>query len=370
MLYIYLQNQPTMEINAKKIERSSKIVNIIISLILCFFLILLSNKIISDLDSTIERPDFENFVNKTKKADIDKIISIKNTEIEQLNNQKTMMEKMILTAKTNYENEKQSFDNWIAARKTLQAPDKDKEVIQRAKNIDEYFKVEQSWRLQVDSISNKINTLEESKNELYKENDSEYAVAQKKFDQAYKWFELRVFLVRLLFVLPILGIGVFFFIRFRNHKFSPLFMGFVYFSVYCFFFGLLPYLPSYGGYVHYTVGILLSIGIGYYAIKNLRLYLERKRAELESSSEERAKNVHSETAEKALENHICPSCGKDFFLKKWEHPNTNAENEVFKTITDFCRHCGLVLFKKCEKCSHKNFAHIPYCSNCGTKQGV
>ncbi len=322
------------------------------------------------MDATVQRPVYENFINKEKKSEIDGKISIKDTEIAQLNNQKTTMEKMIITAQQNYDNEKKSFENWLATRKTLQSPDKDKEVIQKAQNIDEYFKIEQSWRKQVDSLSDKISKIADSKTELYQENESEYAIAQRNFDKATKQYDLKVFLIRLLFVLPILGVGVYFFIRYRNHRFSPLFMGFVYFSVYCFFFGLLPYLPSYGGYVHYSVGILLSIGIGYYAIKNLRLYLERKKTELEASSEERAKNVQSDAGEKALENHICPSCGKDFFLKKWETPNSKSDSDIYKYITDFCRHCGLVLFKNCEKCGHKNFAHIPYCASCGNKQSV
>jgi hypothetical protein len=42
-----------MELNSKKMERTSRIVYYSISTILCIFLILLSNRIIGDLDSGI-----------------------------------------------------------------------------------------------------------------------------------------------------------------------------------------------------------------------------------------------------------------------------------------------------------------------------
>jgi len=88
---------------------------------------------------------------------------------------------------------------------------------------------------------------------------------------------------------------------------------------------------------------------------------------LKISTQERAKNVQTSVAEKALENHFCPSCGKDFIIKKWEFPVKNTDNEAYKLVTDFCRHCGLELFSNCKSCGNKNFAHLPYCSSCGAK---
>ena len=357
-----------MELNSKKLEKTSRVIYYSISTILCIFLILLSSKIIGDLDSTTQRPNLEDFENKNVLVTLNKSIEEQDAELENLNLKNETIEKTITTARENYTNEKQSFDNWLQTRKTLGSPDKDHEVIERAKKLDDFYKVEQEWRLQQNTLQTRISETEKKKQEFQKSIDKEKAEADAKYEKYLKRYELKVFLIRLIFVAPILVLGIFFFLRYRRHKFWPLYFGFTLFSLYAFFFGLVPYLPSYGGYVRYSVGVILSGGLGYYAIKRIRQFIEQKQAELKTSTQERAKKVQTETAEKALENHFCPSCGKDFLLKKWEFPLTkNLEIEVYKFVPNFCRHCGLELFKNCNNCGTKNFAHLTFCSSCGAK---
>lgn len=356
-----------MELNSKKLERTSKLIYYSISAILCLFLILLSNKVIEDLDTATVRPQVTNFENKKIIDNLDQKTSDINLNIQDLATKKQSVEKTITTAKENYANEKQSFDNWVQTRKTLGSPDKDQEVINRARRLDEFYKVEQAWRLQLNAQQAEIDVRYKQKEKLQAVIYKEQELANTKYNEAIKKYDLKVFLIRLLFVAPILALGIFFFLRYRHHKFWPLYFGFTLFSLYAFFVGLVPYLPSYGGYIRYAVGIILSAGLGYYTIKTIRNYIERKQAELKVSTQERAKNVQTEVAEKALDNHICPSCGKDFLIKKWEFPLKNIENDAYKLVTDFCRHCGLELFTNCRNCGNKNFAHLPFCSSCGTK---
>ena len=357
-----------MELNSKKLERTSRIVYYSISIILCLFLILLSNKVIDNLDSIALRPESKDFENKSVMSNLDQDKNTQQLYIENLNTKKTTIEKTISTAKENYKNEKQSFDNWLQTRKTLGSPDKDQEVIDRARRLDEFYSVEQDWRTQLNSLQAKIDEADNKLQGTQKLIDREISKAETKFDKELRWYDLKVFLFRLLFVAPILALGIFFFVRKRHHKFWPLYFGFTLFSLYAFFLGLVPYLPSYGGYVRYSVGVILSAGLGYYAIKTIRQFIEKKQAELKVSTQERAKNVQTEVAEKALENHFCPSCGKDFIMKKWEFPGAkNPEIEMNKLVTNFCRHCGLELFTNCSNCGNKNFAHLPFCSSCGGK---
>ena len=355
-----------MELNSKKLERTSRLVNYAISIILCLFLILLSNRIIGDLDSTIKRLDSDDFENKSAIETFDGEIEKRSAAIENLSVKKEAIEKTIEMARDNYTNEKQSFDNWIQTRKTLGSPDKDQEVIIRANKLDEYYKVEQEWRSELNILQNQIDEIRKEKQEIQKSINEENSTTYEKYREALKWYDLKVFLIRLLFVAPVLALGIFFFIRYRRHKFYPLFFGFTLFSIYAFFFGLVPYLPSYGGYVRYSVGVVLSIGLGYYAIKHIKQFIEQKQAELKISTLERAKNIQTITAEKALENHFCPSCGKDFLLRRWEFPAAKTtDTDDYKHVTTFCRHCGLELFRNCNNCGTKNFAHLLFCSSCG-----
>ena len=360
-----------MELNSKKLESTSKIIYYSISAILCIFLILLSNKVIDDLDGVAKRPEAENFENKKTLLTLAKQDGQLDAEIETINSKKATIQKTIIIATANSKNEKQSFDNWLQTRKTLGSPDKDQEVIDRAKKLDEIYKIEQSWNLELNNIQTQYEELEKKKGDITMLTSKEKALAETKFEETLKWYDLKVFLIRLLFVGPVLALGIFFFIRKRKDKYWPLYFGFSLFSLYAFFFGLVPYLPSYGGYVRYIVGIALSGGLGYYAIKKIRIYIEHKQEELKISTEVRSKNVHSHIAEKALDNHFCPSCGKDFIIKKWEFPLSKmVDTNAYKFVTSFCRHCGLELFKKCTDCGNNNFAHLPYCSSCGTKQAT
>jgi hypothetical protein len=357
-----------MELNSKKLERTSRIVYYSISTILCIFLILLSNRIIGDLDSTTSRPYSADFENKSVLAELDKNVEVQNAELDNLRSKKETVEKTIATAKENHANEKQSFDNWLQTRKTLGSPDKDQEVIARAKKLDDFYQVEQEWRTELNALQTQIDETQKKKQEIQKSINKEQDVAYEKYEKAIKKYDLKVFLIRLIFVAPILALGIFFFIRYRRHKFYPLFFGFTLFSIYAFFFGLVPYLPSYGGYVRYSVGVILTAGLGYYAIKRIRQFIEQKQAELTISTQERAKKIQTTVAEKALENHFCPSCGKDFLIRKWEFPaKKTVETDIYKYVTTFCRHCGMELYKQCENCGTQNFAHLPFCSLCGTK---
>lgn len=358
-----------MELNSKKLERTSRIVYYSISVLLSIFLILLSSKIIDDLDRTVSRPQLEDYLDNAKLSQLNATSDSMNLEISNLNSKRETINRAIEAAQGNYQNEKSSFDAWIVTRKTLGSPDKDTEVLERVKQIDSYLAIEKDWRAKDMLIQGDIDLINKKlgeNQELIYEAQNE---AQKVYDTVIKAYDLKVFLIRLLFVAPILALGIFFFVRFRRHKFWPLYFGFTLFSLYAFFVGLVPYLPSYGGYVRSTVGVILSIGLGYYAIKSIRVFIEKKQEELKISTQERAKNVRTEVAEKALENHHCPSCGKDFIVRRWEFAQAKATfnpESVYMLATNYCRHCGLELFKNCSNCGAKNYAHLPYCSDCGT----
>ena len=353
-----------MDINDKKLKRTGKLVNWTISIVLMGFLIALSSLIIEDLDTTVRYPDYETYVDR---APIDELYSANTAlqeQIDALYETKNNYQKMQDLADENKNAEQESFDNWIKTRSTIGSPAQDKDVLRRTRKIDEYRAVSLAWKLRCDSIQSQANALSSEISDNRSKENIILAQANQQHRQAVKKYDLRVFLIRLLFVAPVLALGIFFFVRYRSHRFKALFMGFALFSVYAFFFGLVPYLPSYGGYIRYVVGILLTVGLGYYAIKRLKDYSDKKRAELNESTDKRAMKLQNEISERAFNNHICPSCGKDFFLKPWEASQANKQN--LQIATDYCRYCGLQLVKTCE-CGQRNYAHLPYCIACGVK---
>jgi hypothetical protein len=355
-----------MEFNNKKLEKTSKLINYVIAIVLCGFLISLSSKFLDDIDQWKERPMVEEFTdlslrneNNSEIAALEEKINLKREKISNL-------EKTVQIANSNYSKAKESYDNWLKARKTVGSPNEDKEVISRANQLDEIYKTQQEWELEIARVNEDIQDLYNQQQEFYEVIQQDEQRAYEEQEKAYRKYNLKIFLIRLAVILPLLLLGIFFIVKFRKHKYWPLFLGYILFSFYAFFFGLVPYLPSYGGYIRYTVGIILSIVFGIYAINKIRAFMERKKSELKESTQDRAKKVQTETAEKALDNHMCPSCGKDFIVKGWDKSvGKKTRTEALGMVTNFCRFCGLELFKPCKKCGHENYAHLPFCANCG-----
>ena len=86
--------------------------------------------------------------------------------------------------------------------KTLGSPDKDEEVVSRATRLDEFYKVEQEWRAQLAVRQGAIESKVQQQEQLLQRENGR---AGDKFKAELKRYELKVFLLRLLFVGPVLG---------------------------------------------------------------------------------------------------------------------------------------------------------------------
>ncbi len=358
-----------MELNSKRLEKTSKLLYWIISIILCGFLILLGNRILWNLDQAFTAPQMQDTVSEKALAPIlaEQVdLAVDKSKLEK---ELQTLDSTIAAANQNYNNEKQSFDNWLETRKVLGLSKDDAEVKSRVAKLDNFYKIEQEWIAQRTKLNTSIGQIDEASALLDNQRLLITNDANERYVQAKNWFDIKVFLWRLLIVSPILLLGLWFLLKRRHDAFWPLYRGFVLFAFYAFFVGLAPYLPSYGGYVRYGMGIVLSVVLGYYAIKNIQLFLAKQKEQLQVSQMERAQNIQLEAAEKALNQHYCPSCGKDFLPNNWE-VNTNPAlanrmPSAYRLVSDYCRHCGLNLFANCSQCDTKNYVHLPFCMSCG-----
>ena len=164
--------------------------------------------------------------------------------------------------------------------------------------------------------------------------------------------ELRVFGYRLALTLPLLGVAGWLFKRHRQSRWWPFVWGFIIFAVFAFFFELVPYLPSYGGYVRYIVGIVLTVAVGRWAIVALQRYLERQRAAEAQPDQMRRAELSYDTAVARMAKGVCPGCERAVDLKN--------------PLIDFCPHCGIGLFDQCGVCRARKNAFSRFCQACGS----
>ena len=248
--------------------------------------------------------------------------------------------------------EQQSLENWLAARSATEQSEQNPEVIARTRKLDELKAKEQTLQQQYAAIQQRQLDNRQQRDRNEKELEQEQNNASKLKEKDDRRIELQVFLYRLALTLPLLLIGGYLFAKKRRSRWWPFVWGFIYFALFAFFVELVPYLPSYGGYVRYAVGILMTILIGRYAIIAMNRYLERKRNEEALPADERQQQMDYDRAQQCTAKGICPGCERPL---DFQHPEM-----------DYCPHCSINLFNRCGNCNTRKSAFNRYCFHCGS----
>lgn len=248
---------------------------------------------------------------------------------------------------------REKFDNWLATRHATARPEQDKELIERTQELDGLANAERvalaAMELQQQAHLDASQAKERAQNEYNQLGDA----AQAPYLAALRAQELRVFGYRLLLTLPLLALAIWLFRTQRKSIYWPFVWGFIYFAAFAFFVELVPYLPSYGGYVRYIVGIALTVLVGRQAIVGLQRYLERQKAAEALPDTERRKTLSYDVALARLGKGVCPGCERPTDLKD--------------PTRDFCPHCGIGLFNHCGHCNARKSAFSRFCHACGTQ---
>lgn len=114
----------------------------------------------------------------------------------------------------------------------------------------------------------------------------------------------------------------------------------------------MPYLPSYGGYVRYVVGIGLTVLVGRQVIVSLNRYLEKQKLAEQLPDAQRRHELSYDTALTRLAQGVCPGRERAVDLKRPD--------------IDFCPHCGIGLFDHCTACQTRHSAFARFCHACGS----
>jgi hypothetical protein len=153
-----------------------------------------------------------------------------------------------------------SFRAWATTRQVTQDTTSDPEVSKRVRQIDTLIAHQRDAQHAVDELSRQDAQLNAQERAEQTKLAKLQADAQDRYDAAMRVQELRVFGWRLAMTLPLLVIAGWLLLRRRGSKYWPYVYGFAIFAGFTFFVELVPYLPSYGGYVRYLVGIIVHVG--------------------------------------------------------------------------------------------------------------
>lgn len=334
-------------------ERTYGIVLWILSIVFAAFIIGLGNLVIGDLPQVEEPVHVDQFVESKQSAALKK-------ELAQIAERRGAIDGKLDIARLQLEQAQkasqtgtETFQAWIQTRTATTNPQQDPEVIARTRQLEQLKANERALQASIAELENERLPLQQRESELQNRQYELERQSQPALERAMFWQELRIFAFRLLITLPMLLVAAWLVVKKRKSDHWPLMRGFVLAAVFVFFVELVPYLPSYGGYVRYAVGIALTIAAGHFLIKNMRAYLARRAAVEQQAEAERRKLVSHDEAFKKMAAKACPGC---------DRPIVQMEGSE----TNFCVHCGMTLYNRCPSCDHRKMAFFRYCMECGT----
>lgn len=341
---------------AKSTRRPQHIFTIVmwvLSLIFAGFLIGLGGLLIKDLRKVDKPLTIENYV---ESGELTRIKGEQNRLSQLLRQQQRNMEDaraQFNSAQEDYDSARNSLRNWLETRTATEASDQNPEVISRNRNVESLNNKRRERMTRLEEFETQIRNTQRQTQDLRRQRTDLLNAARPEFNAKKRARDLRVFLFRLALTLPLLLAAGWMAKTKRGSSYWPLYRGFILFALSAFFVELVPYLPSYGGYVRYGVGILMVLGISHFIIKGMRNYVARKQAEEQRSESERRQSIDYETALKKITAKTCPGCDR-------------AITQRDGIETDFCVHCGIRLQEKCTQCGERNISFHRFCLCCGT----
>lgn len=323
----------------------------VIAFIFAGFLIGLGNLVVKDLPQVQSSPEMMDFVDKAKYNQLRQVIESKQKVVNAAYKEVQKENDKLYKLQEKYTQSKEAYENWLSARQTTQDQNQNAEVLNRTKDLEKQQAHINEQQQVIDVKNNEVNQLQQDLSQSDTSLKEMERVAYEQVDHVYRINQIKVFIYRLAITLPLLLIGAWLFVRKRKSQQWPFVWGFIFFALFTFFVELVPYLPSYGGYVRYIVGIIVTVFIGHYSIKALQNYLEKQKKAESMPNTELKERLSYDLAQQRLSRSICPGCERPIDLKDESR--------------NFCIHCGTGVFNRCTKCNSRKNAFAKYCHSCG-----
>ncbi|SFE15672.1 zinc ribbon domain-containing protein [Paracidovorax konjaci] len=324
----------------------------LVSLVFASFLIGLGGTLVGDLPRVEAPLQLDDFLDRPAAEALRAEVRAAGTAEEQA--QAALEQAQLQRSKARSESQaaNESFNHWIATRSATQQAEHNPEVVQRTQALDALKVRERQTQQAVEAQQQAALDARQAAAAARQRLGQLEAAGYESMRAAQRKVEMRVFLYRLALTLPLLVVAGWLFAKKRKSTWWPFVWGFIFFALFAFFVELVPYLPSYGGYVRSIVGIVVTVLVGRYAILALNRYLERQRQAEALPDAQRREELSYDVALARLDKGVCPGCERPVDLKN--------------TAIDFCPHCGIGLFDRCGACSTRKSAFARFCHACGT----
>jgi hypothetical protein len=323
----------------------------LIALIFAGFLIGLGGLVVGNLPGVEAPPTLESLIDPA-------VSSAAHTSIEQAQKAQRLSElanesatQKLHAAQARYANARETFNTWLDTRTATGRTSQDNDLVTRTAQLEEMNGSVRSALKIADLAEQESAQTQRTLNAAETANDALISQAQEKLDALQRSIDTKNFLIRLAITLPLLVIAGWLFAKQRKNRYWPFVWGFIFFALFAFFVELVPYLPDYGGYVRYIVGVIVTVLAGRYAINALQRYLQNQKSAETLPDDQRRMALSYDVAQSRLAKGVCPGCERKADL-------TNPK-------VDFCMHCGISHFDVCSSCQTRKNAFARFCPGCG-----
>ncbi len=323
-----------------------------VAVVFAGFLINLGGAVVKNLPLVEQRFTVEDFLDDAASQRIEQEIKRQRDQAEEVEDALEQGRLTLEAARQNSHTARDSLNAWLASRQVTQQAAQDEQLLLRTQALEQLKLAERAARAAVEADDKRLLDAQQAQRRAQKQLDELRSEAYEKMTSEQSHQELRVFLIRLALTLPLLLIAGWLFARQRKSTWWPFVWGYIYFALFVFFVELVPYLPSYGGYVRNLVGVVITVLVGRQAIISFNRYRARQQEAEAKPDAERRKEISYDTSLLRLAKKVCPGCERPVDL---DNPQI-----------DFCQHCGISLFDHCAHCQQRKSAFAQFCFACGS----